>query len=252
MRSIVLITARLGSSRLPGKMLADLRGRSVLAVLVERLRLAQRPAGMVLATTQEPEDDALEAAARELGLDVYRGETNDVLMRWLGAAKATDAELLVCCDGDDVFCDAAHVDRVIECHEATGADYITCEGLPFGTAPNGVGRAGLERVCARKQDTDTEGQGRFFNDPSLIRREVVHAPEAMRHDTARMTLDYPEDLRFSEAVLDGLAADGPSPPLEHIVAFLHEHPEVVAINASLQEEYWARFNARYPPVTLAD
>jgi spore coat polysaccharide biosynthesis protein SpsF len=245
-RTVALVTARLASSRLPRKALADLGGRPVLQVLVERLRLARRPEAIVLATTTEPEDDELAAFAEQLGIGVHRGETRDILARWLGAAHATGADLLVCCDGDDVLCDPVYADRVVACFEKTGADYVTCEGLPFGVAPTGVGVAGLARVCANKTLEDTEGQGRFFEDARLIRRATVHADEEHRHDGARMTLDYPEDLEFFAAVLDGLRAEGPTPPLERIVAFLHEHPEVVAINAHRQEEYWERFHRRYP------
>src|SRR5215213_2123633 len=104
MRTVVVITARLGSSRLPGKMLRDLRGRPVLEHVVDRMRLARRPEEIVLATTREPEDDALEAAARELGIAVFRGPTEDVLVRWRDAALEHRADMIVGCDGDDVLC----------------------------------------------------------------------------------------------------------------------------------------------------
>ena len=112
------------------------------------------------------------------------------------AASAHDIDLLVSCDGDDVFCDPFHVDEVIRTHRRTGAEYITCTGLPFGTAPTGVARTGLERVCARKRETDTEGQGRFFAAPGIVTRAEVAAPDDVRHAESRMTLDYPEDLEF--------------------------------------------------------
>lgn len=248
MVAATLITARLGSSRLPRKPLRTIRGRTILDLLSARVGRASRPERVVLATTELPEDDELAAEAERLGIDVFRGEEDDILARWLGAAERFDADLLVCCDGDDVFCDAGHVDRVVEAYEATGADYITVAGLPFGAAPTGVSRAGLRRVCAAKTETDTAGQGRFFDDPRLATRHEVAAPEDLRHEQARMTLDYPEDLEFFTAVLDGIDAD--VPPLRDIVGFLHEHPEVIAINAGRQEEYWARFHALYPPVEL--
>ncbi len=64
-----------------------------------------------------------------------------------------------------------------------------------------------------------------------------------------MTLDYPQDLEFFNAVLEELAPD-PCPSLERIVALLRERPDIVAINGGLQEEYWARFHARYGPVEM--
>jgi spore coat polysaccharide biosynthesis protein SpsF len=237
MRAVVVITARLGSSRLPGKMLRDVRGRPVLAHVVDRMRLAQRPDGIVLATTREPEDDALEAAARELGIDVFRGPTEDVLVRWRDALREHGAELMVGCDGDDVLCDAWHVDRVIE--------------RAVGMAPTGYSAAALERVCALKTDTNTEGQGRFFANPELVRRAEVRAPAWAKQERARLTLDYPEDLAFFEALLEALEPYDAPPPLERIVETLNARPDIVAINAGLQDEYWLRFNERYPSVELA-
>ena len=249
MRSAVIITARLSSSRLPRKILADIGGHTVLELLVRRLRLASLPEIMVLTTTTEKEDDELAAAASELGVTVFRGETRDILERWRGAAIANDLDLLVTCDGDDMFCDPVHVDKVIDTHRRTGAEYITCTGLPFGAAPTGIARTGLERVCARKQDTETEGQGRFFAVPGIVTRAEVAAPKMLEHPTCRMTLDYPEDLAFFQTVLSVLGPD-PCPSLARIVALLRERPDIVEINRGRQHEYWRRFHARYGPVEL--
>jgi spore coat polysaccharide biosynthesis protein SpsF (cytidylyltransferase family) len=249
MRSATVITARLGSSRMPRKMLAEIGGRTMLERLVERLRQATEPDTMLVATTTESEDDELAAAASALGVPVFRGPTRDILVRWREAAVADALDLLVTCDGDDLFCDPVHVDRIVEVHRRTGAEYITCVGLPFGTAPTGIAREGLERVCDRKQTSDTEGQGRFFATPGIVTRAEVSAPETVRHGTARMTLDYPEDLAFFGAVLRELEPDS-CPSLERIVELLRRRPDIVEINAGLQEEYWRRFHARYGAVAL--
>jgi spore coat polysaccharide biosynthesis protein SpsF len=251
MKAVIVITARLGSSRLPGKMLTPLRERPVLEHVIDRMKLATRPAGIVLATTREPEDDALEAAARELGIDVFRGSTEDVLVRWRDTLRASGAEMMVGCDGDDVLCDAWHADRVVERFQETGANYITCAGLPFGTAPTGYSLASLERICSLKSDANTEGQGRFFADERIASRAVIETGSEVHHETARMTLDYPEDLAFFEALLEALEPYDEPPSLARIVATLHARPDIVAINAALQAEYWRRFNARYKPVELA-
>lgn len=250
MRAVTVVTARLGSSRLPRKMLAPLRGRPVLERLIDRVLLAERPELTVLATTQEAEDDELVAAARGRGLEVFRGSTHDILVRWRDAAIAHDADLIVNCDGDDVFCDPLHIDRVIACHEQTGAEYIKCTGLPLGAAPTGVGLSGLVRVCAQKREDHTEGQGRFFDVPGAVSRAEIAAAPELAHPTARMTLDYPEDLEFFETVLTELAPVSETPSLREIVALLHARPDIVAINAGLNERYWERFHALYTPVEL--
>ena len=205
---------------------------------------------LVLCTTVEPEDDELEAAGQLLGVEVYRGDRDDILTRWLGAADEYEVDFIVSCDGDDLFCDPMHIDRVIDCYERTNADYITCVGLPFGTAPTGIASAGLRRICGLKRETDTAGQGRFFADDRVVTRAEVHAPDNVRLDEARMTLDYPEDVEFFEAVLAELEPSGSAASLEQIVRVLRRNPHLIAINAFLQEEYWRRFNDLYPPVEL--
>jgi spore coat polysaccharide biosynthesis protein SpsF len=233
-------------------MLLELRGRPVLERLVERVRLARRPELIVVCTTTEPEDDELAALALRLGVHVCRGDRDDILVRWLGAADDYHVDFFAACDGDDLFCDPVHIDRVIECHEHTGAGYITCVGLPFGAAPTGVARATLRRVCELKSETDTAGQGRFFADGRVVHRAEVHAPERVRHDETRMTLDYPEDLAFFDRVLGELGPDDRHATLEDIVDLLRARPELVAINGDLHEEYWRRFNELYPPVELGE
>lgn len=250
MRTATVITARLGSTRLPRKLLAPLCGATVLERLVERVALARRPDVIVLATTREPEDDELAATGEALGLTVFRGETQDVLVRWRDAAVLCGADFLVNCDGDDIFCDHEHIDLVVLAHERTGAEYITCKGLPFGTAPTGIALSGLQRICERKRETNTEGQGRFFAIPGVVSRaEVIASPEFALPD-ARMTLDYPEDLEFFEAVLNELGPVDRVPSLRKIVALLRVRPDLVAINAGLSERYWQRFNKLYGPVEL--
>jgi spore coat polysaccharide biosynthesis protein SpsF len=251
MVTATIITARLSSSRLPHKVLTPLCGRPALERLVTRLRTAKLPDTMVLCTTDDPADDELERVADELGIEAFRGSADDILVRWRDAARHFGIDLLVTCDGDDVFCDPVHVDRIIEVHRATGADCLRCVGLPFGTAPTGIARDALERVCQLKTETQTEGQGRFFEDERIVSRVEIPAPPELRHDEARMTLDYPEDVGFFEAVIAELEhPDGRLFQLDEVVALLRSRPDIVAINSGLQEEYWQRFHARYPAVTL--
>jgi spore coat polysaccharide biosynthesis protein SpsF (cytidylyltransferase family) len=244
------VTARLGSSRLPRKALMPLRGRPVLARVIERVALARVPDRVILCTTAESEDDELEALAWELGAGVHRGSSEDILDRWLGACEAFEVDFFAACDGDNVLCDPGFVDRVVERHRATGAGFVSCEGLPLGTAPLGVGREALARVCELKAETDTAGQARFFQDPDLVSRAVVEAPAELRMEEARLTLDYPEDLELLEAILTELELPDRPVELAEVVELLRSRPDLVAINRGRSEEYWRRFNELYPPVEL--
>ena len=89
--AVALIQARLGSSRLPGKVLLPLAGRPVLAHVVERCRATPGVEGVVVATTEAAEDDAVAACARAWGAEVFRGSAEDVLGRFAAAAQVFPA-----------------------------------------------------------------------------------------------------------------------------------------------------------------
>lgn len=119
-KTIGIIQARLGSERLPGKILAPLAGRPMLAQLGARIRPA-RVDEWWLATTAEPADDVTEAWGFELGLRVFRGETKNVLSRCIAIGQETDAECIVRVTADNAFHDAAVIDALIDASDASDA-----------------------------------------------------------------------------------------------------------------------------------
>ena len=109
----VILQARTGSRRLPGKVLLDLAGRPMLAFLVERLNRCDLIDRIILATTELPEDDGLVELGASLGLTVVRGSQNDVLARFMLALQHTDAPVLVRITGDCPFVDPGLLDEMI-------------------------------------------------------------------------------------------------------------------------------------------
>ena len=208
---------------------------------------------VVLATTTLPEDDELAALGEDLGLGRGSGRSTGHPHPLAAGGRQLGIDLLVTCDGDDVFCDPEYVDRVIRCHLETGADYIRCVGLPFGHRPIGISRAALTRVCEAKQETNTEGQGRFFEDPRLVSSAEVEADPEVRHPTARLTLDLEDDARAMEAIIAELddEADPNGFGLAEIVELLRQRPDIVAINEHLQEAIHAAL-PRALPAGVAD
>ena len=115
-----ILQARTGSSRLPGKVLADLAGRPMLAFLVERLRRCNSVDRFILATTDLAEDDVLAELGNSLGLTVVCGSQQDVLSRYALAAQQTDAPVLVRITGDCPFVDPGLLEEMI--HEFLGQE----------------------------------------------------------------------------------------------------------------------------------
>ena len=134
---IGIIQARMGSSRLPGKTLAPIiENLPLLAVLAKRV--VSDELEWWIATTSENSDDIIEVWADELGLKVYRGETEDVLSRYLAIAKLTQSEWVIRVTADDPFMDRKTVKRLIEMIPSLENDVdLVCDIRQRG--PVGVG-----------------------------------------------------------------------------------------------------------------
>lgn len=246
MNIAVFIPARLSSSRLPRKMLTEIEGRPALWYVLDRMKEPYEPELRVVCTSTNSEDAQIAEYAASQGWQVFRGDEEDVLERYLQAATHFGVDFFVNVDGDDLFCAPEYVDKIIECYRQTNADYIHCHGLPFGGAPIGVKVEALREVCARKEETKTQGWGKYFLQSGLFKTEAIEAEESVHRPQYRMTLDYPEDLEFfrqTVAALDPEHAGHLS--MQEIVEFIDTHPEVAALSQKVSEQYWERFEREH-------
>jgi spore coat polysaccharide biosynthesis protein SpsF len=245
-RSAIFVTARTRSSRLPRKMLTDIEGRPALWYVLERMKDARQPDLRIVCTSTNTDDDEIVDYAQSQGWQVFRGHEADVLERYLQAAEHHGVDFFVNVDGDDLFCDPEYVDRIIERYREVHADYIYCTGLPFGGAPTGVKTAALREVCARKQETDTQGWGKYFLRSGLFKAEEILADESVTRPQYRMSLDYPEDLEFFRATIKALDPRHEGHlSMREVIEFLDGHPEITALSQKVSEQYWERFNREH-------
>ena len=133
MKAVGIIQARMGSSRLPGKTLLPLGNRTILTYLVERLKRSRTLDDVIVATTLLSRDDVIVAECEQHGIAWFRGSESDVLGRYLGAAIAMDAEIVVRITADNPFTDPESIDRVVRHIRRSGARYVIEDRLPVGT-----------------------------------------------------------------------------------------------------------------------
>ena len=240
-----LITARLKSTRLPKKLLREVEGKPILAHMLDRLKLARKVDRIVICTSPDPQDAPLMDIAKENNVGCYCGDPDDVIARLSGAVEENGFDYVLNITGDCPFVDPVYVDRIVEAYERTGADLIRVFDLPHGTFSYGIRPEALTKILEIKKSNDTEVWGRYFTDTDLFHvydlpvENVFH-----RKPHLRMTLDYPEDLAFFEAVFEHLYEEGSVFSLDDILRLLEEHPEIIELNRDCGDRFRKRFNSQ--------
>jgi len=233
-RTVIVIQARMGSTRLPGKVLMPLGGQPLLLRMLERVRAAAKVDEVILATSDLPADDAVAAAAAAVGLRVYRGSENDVLDRFHGAANRYGATTVVRLTGDCPLADPALIDRMVERFEAAGAEYlVTGESFPDGFDVEIMSFRALE--TAWKEATlpsDREHVCPFIRSrPERFKQLTVEHERNLKH--MRLTVDEEKDYAVVSKVFEALYHPGRHFTVAEAAGWLDAHPEVAALNSAI-------------------
>lgn len=230
----IVIQARMGSTRFPGKVLAELAGETVLDRVVARCRRATTVDAVIVATTRDPIDDVLVAHCREAGIDVVRGSTDDVLGRYHAAADAHDLDVIVRVTADCPLVDPRVIDDVVTALLTSRRDYATNSmpmRLPHGLEVSAMTRSALERIAYEATSpVDREHVTRYARErPESFSTEAVTYPTDA-YDL-RVTVDHPVDLDVVRFVFAELARRDEFGYAPEVIRILREHPSEAARNA---------------------
>ncbi len=230
----VIVQARMGSARLPRKVMTTLAGKTVLAHVLGRCQAIDGVDAVCCATTEAGEDDPIAAEAGRLGAFVFRGSRHDVLDRYHRAAVALGADIVVRITSDCPLVDPAVAAAVVRLRAEDGADYAANTMPP--TWPHGLDcevftRDALAGAARWARDADArEHVTPWLRTHPDIRRTNLAGPGGAVAEH-RWTLDYPEDMRFLRALFAHLPPAPALPGMEEILAVLEDHPELAAINS---------------------
>jgi len=243
MNTVAIVQARMGSKRLPGKVLEDLCGETVLARVIERVAACKRIDDVVVATTDLSRDDGVAREASRRGAKCFRGSEEDVLGRYFGAATRYGAEVVVRATADSPLFDpellSEMLKRFFELQTCdTPVDYLSntrTRSYPIGLGAEIFGFDALERAAREA----TDPYDREHVTPYLYRepgRFCVHAyvgeVDLSHH---RWTLDTPEDLRFIRTIYSALTDAGTDVTTQAVLDLLRARPELAALNAHVQQ-----------------
>lgn len=232
-----IIQARLGSTRLPGKVFLPLGETNVLAEVIRRCRAIPGGDLVCCAIPEGSEDDPLAAAAEALDTVVVRGSEQDVLSRYMAAADAVQADHIIRITADKPLIDPVICGNVLRALQNAGADFA-CNNMPAGW-PHGLDCEIFTYDLLKRAHT---------NATTAAEREHVTPWMRARADVARVnltgpggrctemrwTLDLPDDNAFLVALFEKLPPPPAIPLFDDIMAILTACPEITALNAAHQ------------------
>lgn len=237
MKSAILITARLKSTRLPMKVVKKIHDKPMIEHMLDRLKLANEPEDIVICTSGIAQDDPLERIAAEQGVKCFRGDPDDVLLRLTMAAEKFGVETIINCTADNPFVDPVYIDKLYQYHMAQGNEFTKINGLPWGTFSYAISIDAMRKACDIKNETDTEVWHGYFMDTGHFKWSALEvADDAVLWPNLRLTVDTPEDFAMVTRVFDELYAPGEVFPLADIVDLCRRCPEIPAINADVLQK----------------
>ena len=235
----IIVQARMTSTRLPGKVLAPVLGRPMLAYQLERLARVRTPHITVVATTTNASDDPIARLAREAGSHVFRGSEDDVLARYAGAAADVAARTVVRVTSDCPLIDPAVIDRVIDRYAGGDCDYAS--NTLVRTYPRGLDTEVLSvdtlAIAAREAIDPVE---REHVTPFVYRRperfrlcSVESEVDLSRH---RWTVDEAGDLAFVREVYEALYSSMPDFGVDAVIELGRRRPDILGLNAGVRQK----------------
>lgn len=239
-----IIQARVGSTRLPGKIMKDLSGREVLWHAVERALLAKSADRVMVATTTNPEDDAVEKFCRKHNFLFYRGSDENVLERYYWAAKQFGADIIVRITADCPLIDPKTMDLCVEKFKKSGCDYISnvvpgprtfprgldVEVFSFGALEKAHKNAG--EIYEKEHVTPYIWENK--NGEFKVGETVTASAEYARN--YRLTIDYPEDFELIKKIYQSLYRNNEIIDIRDAIDFLDKNPAIAKINADCEQK----------------
>ena len=224
----------MSSTRLPGKVLADVAGAPMILRQIERLRRCRRIDRIAVATSTDPTDDGLAAMLVLHDVLLHRGPLDDVLARYAGALDAFGpAEHLVRLTGDCPLADPQVIDATIDLLVGRDLDYAA-NTPAHRTYPKGLDVEVMRSPCLLRSAREAkEPYEREHVTPYLIRRPELFRQAFLSQDAEegelRWTVDRPDDLEFVRAVYDGLYANKPDFSSDDVRVFLRGRPDLARL-----------------------
>lgn len=233
MKAKAIIQARMGSTRLPGKVLLKVKGKTMLEYLIERLKSARNIEEIIVATTTERQDVPIVGLLQKLNIRTFCGSEDDVLDRYYRASREYGADHIVRITADCPLMDPDVVDKVVEEYFKSDADYcsnVLERTYPIGEDVEVFKYSALE--CTRENAQlayEREHVTPYMKKhPELFKLKNVKNSRDL--SMKNWTLDSIEDFKFIQAVLEALYPSNPAFHMRDILELLERRPKLEELN----------------------
>lgn len=229
-----IVQARIGSTRLPGKVMLPLGESTMLAQVIRRLQASKRIDEVVLSTADTEENRPLLEVARQAGVRAYAGSESDLVDRFLQTAQTFGGDVIVRVTADCPLIDPQVVDGVVDLFHATpGVDLATNNKpstFPHGLDTEVMSLAAIARIW-REAEPGLKREWFTLNFTAEPGYRIVNLPHSADLSHLRWTVDYAEDLDLVQQIFAHLDRPGHIFGIAEILELLERHPEMGAINA---------------------
>lgn len=235
MRVVAIIQARMGSQRLPGKVLLDIAGESMLSRVIRRVQQSRLIDEVVVATSNAAADDAIVAACKLLRARAIRGSEEDVLARYVDAAKATEADVVVRASADSPFIDPEVCDLVVAAFLAADppVDYASNKlqpSFPLGLDVEAFSREALDRTARDADEPYERAHVTVHMYKNFDRFTLLPVSSTRKLHAWRWTVDTPEDLEFARTVFERMGGRNDF-SWKEVVTLIENEPALASINS---------------------
>jgi len=247
MNIVAIIQARMGSTRLPGKVLMDINGKPLLWHIVNRVSASKYVSKIVLATSTDKKDDKIEDFAKEYRINIFRGSEDDCLDRYYQTAKKYNADVIVRITGDCPLICPDIIDKVILEYLNDSYDYVTNTILytyPDGCDVEVFSFKALEKAWKESKDhVEREHVTVYIKNSGKFKIKNVYNENPVNPEEYKWSVDRIEDLEFVREVYKYLYQNGKIFSHKEIMNLLKQHPEIKKINSNaiMNEGYYRSF-----------
>ena len=245
---VIVVQARMSSSRLPGKVLLPILGKSLLYRMIERLQMIRHEATIVIATSDSEQDDIIQTEAENIGVPCFRGSLTNCLDRHYQAGKQYNADVVIKIPSDCPLIDPRIVDEVLDYYFAHPGEYDFVNNLHPATFPDGNDVEIMTMACIEKawreasRPLELEHTTPYiWENPDKFRIANITWSAGKDYSMShRFTIDYPGDYQFIKRVYEELYPQKPNFSCDDILALLEAKPEIYQINAGYAGVNWYR------------